>query len=269
MKHFLLACTLFLSISASATSNPDISNIPAFELNFEDEKIFESHNNPDKIAEIKHICNNIEIDKFYNSSILCSAWNISKKLSDKQTNLLFYVKFLLTRLVFDSSPLCVSMEYLIMYDFEFRLQFLTRIENILSGSQMAECAYESVTRPINSVFSKPCNIDSELIKMCENEKDVITCMRQNLIDELPKLALTDKIDDALKRVRPDKKETVFHDITELTQKTELFIQSIIPDKTEQEHQIKRLYNFYWIFIHELHNGVLSYIAKNKDSACFD
>lgn len=261
---YLFFFSLFLFSSLTCFSEESSSS--SFDLNTEDEMIADFYNHPEKIPEIDKICVedlewakgrfNIGMAQLYHKSLFCYTWDINKKLSPDQITLLTHLKSSLSDTISDIYPSCFPIiGFLIEHTNEFNLQLLARIYNIINKTTLPECAFESNISLGDFGFLEPCNTDSELIKLCEKEKDMISCMEQNLITSFPKL------------ITPDQQEQATQHIQNLTNLTENFIKTISSDKDSQNKEIKKLYNFYWILIHNVYDNVIYYINHDEDNNC--
>ena len=257
---YLFFFSLFLF--SSLTCFAEESSSSSFDLNTEDEMIADFYNHPEKIPEIDKICENhmkwglgrfnLDLQQLYHTSILCYTWDINKKLSSEQINLLARFKSILSQTTFNiTRNENYPIQNMVSDKNDLTLQILTKLYNIIYNKNLPECAFESKISE-KSILAyqywdmKPCNTDSELIKLCEQEKNMLPCMRQNLIDSFSKLVI------------PNQKNPAIQDINSLIRITDQFIQQIIPNESNQYSTIKNFYNLYWLVFHGIYNDVEYY-----------
>ena len=267
MKYIARILGLLLIWGNTALARPTIADI---EYENDDNKtVFDAmievyYNHPEIIYEMEEKCKDVE--KFAGVfktmpaisfvSTECIAWDTNKKLNKKQIDAL--------------TKLNKTWEYVILDliqgdDFrdsfastfddanEYSLQLAVRIHNLIMKQNWPECPYETGEKDI-SPYVEPCNEPSEVMTVCEKATDMQSCMQNEILQRLAKFqTVTSKWTT---KEETEKKRD--NDTKLLIQLTKDFIATIISDKNEQNKEILRLYNFYWISMYRSYINALNY-----------
>jgi hypothetical protein len=181
---------------------------------------------------------------------LCLTWETNKKLNQEQIELLAHLKLTWENVIGD---LHQKNDADASYDrkMEYSLQQAVRIYNLVLHQDWPECLFE--TGKSSDYFpydNKPCNVESPILSKCRQTDNVIACMQEKLT-----IAIQTLVDVDYKDIAPK-------DMDNLLYLTNQFIATIEPNKDKQHSEIVRLYNFYWLSIHDAYD-VISLFAKTS------
>jgi len=169
---------------------------------------------------------------------MCLTWEINKKLTNEQIETFAHLKKAWENVI---SDLHQKYDFDASYNraMEYSLQLAVRFYNLVLHQDWPECLYETnqdMNYYINQYDNKPCNIVSPALKECRNNKNVISCMQTQIITLMSKL------------VTEQYREQSLIDVKNLLDFTEKVITEILKNPLQQQKEIIKLYNFYWLSI---------------------
>ncbi|MBR3675757.1 MAG: hypothetical protein IKN71_01305 [Alphaproteobacteria bacterium] len=275
MKYFALTLGVLLSLAQEVLAQTTIEDID-FSLNPDktvtDAMIEVYRNHPEILPEIEEKCKDLEkwakgaFDEMPSYSFVlteCITWEINKKLNEEQIELLAKLDKVWSDIIIDQTMtdgILSSFNTTFDYSNEYSLQLAVRIYNLVMKEKWPECLFETDEKNRDTaLFTEPCNQQSKVFKLCEKVQNSQKCMQEEILKRVSKFIIITSPQLTKEQIKTKR----IADIKSLMKLTEDIILQLVEGEQEQNKEIVRLYNFYWLSILRSHKSALNYIKSNS------
>lgn len=284
MSKKLFCClyvTLFLNINtgfARVYDNPLLTEPLNPNKAVDDAMIEQFYKNPEAIVLIDRECADIdemkgvftEEERSNHYATLCLKWQMNKKLSSPQIELLAQLYPPFEQVIRNLYRLEDSGEA--YSDVKIYRQELTvKMYNLVLQEKWPECEIENTGLKTDAElnYTAPCNDTGKILAYCRNQNDSVSCMRKKLLAEFSELSLTEyhkqSLKDYNKRMEHLKLSPVAEDVYHAEAQRNMeklldisikIINEFVNSAEQQEKEAARLYNFYELMLTSVHKKMV-------------